>query len=72
MGISEEELEMDLQERLADTEHLHTTDEALNSALLVSARAEISQLRAVVAAGPRIDEVCSFLLNCELTYHLKG
>ncbi len=45
LGTTEEELEVDLQERLADAEHMHASDEALNGALLVSARAEITQLR---------------------------
>ncbi len=51
LGTSEQELEVDIQERLADAEHMHTADEALNGALLVSARAVIAQLRASAAAS---------------------
>lgn len=56
LGTSEQEIEVDIQERLADAEQMHTADEALNGALLVSARAEIAQLRAG-AASPPPDEV---------------
>ena len=62
LGTSEQELEVGVQERLADAEQMHTADEALNGALLVSARAEIAQLRASAAASPPPDEVSFFVL----------
>ncbi|KAK9917759.1 hypothetical protein WJX75_007885 [Coccomyxa subellipsoidea] len=59
LGTTEEELEVDLQVRLADAEQLHASDEALNSALLLSARAEIAQLRSSNIAQAPLDEAAA-------------
>lgn len=46
LGTSEDELDADLQERLAEAEQQQYTDDALNAVLLLAAQAEIVQLRA--------------------------
>lgn len=63
LGTTEEELEVDLQVRLADAEQLHASDEALNSALLLSARAEIAQLRSSNIAQAPLDEASTSTLS---------
>ena len=44
-GVNEQELDADLQERLAEAEHQQDTDASLNSILVLAAQAEIDQLR---------------------------
>ncbi|CAK0760107.1 hypothetical protein CVIRNUC_002744 [Coccomyxa viridis] len=50
-GVSEQELDADLQERLAEAEHQQDTDASLNSILVLAAQAEIDQLRNVITAS---------------------
>ena len=53
-GTTQQELDADLQERLADAEHQQDTDASLNSILVLSAQAEIDQLRSTVAASAQV------------------
>ena len=53
-GATEQELDADLQERLAEAEHQQDTDASLNSILVLSAQAEIDQLRSAVAASAQV------------------
>lgn len=58
LGTSEDELDADLQERLADAEHQQYTDDAINAVLLLAAQAEMAQLRASSAPQQASDQVC--------------
>ena len=53
-GVSEQELDADLQERLAEAEHQQDTDASLNSILVLAAQAEIDQLRNVITASSQV------------------
>lgn len=53
-GSSEQELESDLQERLAEAEHQQDTDASLNSMLVMAAQAEIDQLRNVITTSSQV------------------
>ena len=53
-GTTEQELDADLQERLAEAEHQQDTDASLNSILVLSAQAEIDQLRSAIAASAQV------------------
>lgn len=61
-GATEQELDADLQERLAEAEHQQDTDASLNSILVLSAQAEIDQLRSAVAASAQVQVLLS--LTC--------
>ena len=49
-GLTEDELEEDLQERLGDVDRLGFYDEGVATVLLASARGEVESLRAENAA----------------------
>lgn len=53
-GTTEQELDGDLQERLADAEHQQDTDASLNSVLVLAAQAEIDQLRNVITTSVQV------------------
>ena len=48
-GISEDDLEAELEEKLLDVDRMHTHDEGVNSVLVASAGAEIDSLRGQIA-----------------------
>ena len=58
-GVSEQELDADLQERLAEAEHQQDTDASLNSILVLAAQAEIDQLRNVITASSQV--ICQLM-----------
>ena len=53
-GTTEQELDSDLQERLAEAEHQQDTDASLNSVLVLAAQAEIDQLRNVITTSAQV------------------
>ena len=65
MGSSEEELDVDLQSRLAEAKHEAATDDAINGVLLLSAQAQIAQLRNATT------QVCSTTL-CAFNLYVQG
>jgi len=47
-GISEDDLEAELEEKLLDVDRTHTYDEGVNSVLVASAADEIASLRSQI------------------------
>ncbi len=50
-GVSEEELEAELQERLADAERMQLQDDGVSAVLLLSAQAELGRMREAAAGA---------------------
>ena len=71
-GTSEQELDSDLQDRLAEAEHQQDTDASLNSVLVLAAQAEIDQLRNVITSSAQVKKgtICMCALQLVLLHCL--
>jgi hypothetical protein len=72
-GVSEEELEAELQERLADAERMALQDEGVSAVLLLSAQAELGRMReAAAAAAPAAPPAAEVRLRAAVTHSAQS